>query len=204
MSNTIIKGLMQTNCNNVPNYVEYTNMCIYYVCALQKLLIRRTSIMKKISIIGLSVLMLMCLLPINALAADDISSAELTDNSDKKLIDVAELTFELESMEITKDEGGSRSPVEKFTQASFVHNVYDRNGIFTCKLHTTIKGYYSTLDNWSEVTSVSAYLTNSVLSGLYTTTSKSGNRAYVYVKQSGVTVGNVKYKILTNGNIIQY
>lgn len=91
--------------------------------------------------------------------------------------------------------------LEKSTSMTFSHKIYDRNGSLMAKVYSTISGIYSEIDNWAEVTDITARISTND-NGFTYTTSKSGAYGYVNIYYYGVSAGTFRYQILKNGNII--
>lgn len=118
-------------------------------------------------------------------------------------IDVFDTGFVLVPTGSIEGNVGTRSYPEKEVTKSFIHNLYDRNGAYIGTITTVIKGLYSQVDNWAQITSITATFGGPYASSLSYATYLSGNTGTVYIYFIGILSGSISYRILTNGTISQ-
>lgn len=90
-------------------------------------------------------------------------------------------------------------PVQKHIFGYFTHQISDRNGRFVANFSTTVTGEVTSVD--ATIVGVTGSFSNQALSGLSYSSTCSGNRATVYIKLNGATIGSLGYKISLDGTI---
>lgn len=89
---------------------------------------------------------------------------------------------------------------EREVTANFAY-VIQEDGEVVATVYSTVRGVYSQVNNWSEILSITAYITGTNASDYSYSTAKSGNHGYLYIDRSGVRAVTFTYTIATNGNI---
>lgn len=93
-----------------------------------------------------------------------------------------------------------RSYPEKVKTKKFIHTILDRNGVLMAKATVTVKGIYSEVYHYAEITDLSVSfntLSNQFSSG----TSISANKGYATIYFSNMIMATFEYTIYPNGNI---
>jgi hypothetical protein len=109
--------------------------------------------------------------------------------------------IEPENIEWNDTDSSINSLPEKEVTASFSHKIYDRNKKLMATATSTVKGVYSSVDRWSEITSVSAKFSGEYKNDFSYSSSTDGNKGYLYIEFNGVTLNTQTYTISTNGKI---
>ena len=115
-----------------------------------------------------------------------------------------EYTVKLVKVVIEEIEADNKSIPEKYTTASYSHEVYDRNNQLLAIFVTSLGGWYDSYSGWSQVTSISSSFTYTAISSLSLSTSKSGSYGYTNLLVSGSTFDTTTYHLSTSGNWSTY
>lgn len=92
---------------------------------------------------------------------------------------------------------------EKPTSATFSHKIYDRNEILMATAYITVKGWYSELDRWSEISSITATFKGEHADYFSYSSNKSGNTGTVSIYFNGLYAHSLRYKIDHYGKITE-
>ncbi|WP_406241863.1 hypothetical protein [Tissierella carlieri] len=92
---------------------------------------------------------------------------------------------------------------EKPTSATFSHKIYDCNGILMATAFVTVKGWYSELDRWSEVSSITATFEGEYARYFSYSSSKSGNTGTISIYFDIAYATGFNYVIDYYGRIAQ-
>lgn len=98
------------------------------------------------------------------------------------------------------DVGTNALPDQEST-AAFSHKIVDRNNVLMATAKATVTGWYSQMDNWSELTDITASFIGDFASNFSYSTSYSGNTGYLNLYFNGMGAGVLTYRISTNGKI---
>ncbi|WP_313345890.1 hypothetical protein [Sedimentibacter sp.] len=178
---------------------------------------------KRICLLLLSLLLVIGALPISAYANDmekDLNAPEkILEDSDALVTINQELGLVIISTRVCdnsnapyheeidlvnvdfQDNIGPYGYPEKPTSATFSHKIYDRNGILMATAYVTVKGWYSEVDQWSEVESITADFEGEYASRFSYTTSRSGETGTIKLYFNGAYAGGFLYTIHYNGRI---
>lgn len=118
---------------------------------------------------------------------------------DVKINTTSNLLLE-EQQDFKSNEIGIRSLPEKFTTASYTHNVYDRNNKLIATFVTSLEGWYDRYTSWSEISYIGAYFTYSATSSLSLSNSRSGSNASTSLYLAGMLADTQYYSLSTTGN----
>jgi hypothetical protein len=121
--------------------------------------------------------------------------AEEKDSSYYEEIDLVDVDF--------GDQVEPASLPEKPTSATFSHKIYDRSGVLMAAAYVTVKGWYSELDRWSEISSITATFEGEHAHYFSYSSSESGNTGTVSIYFNGIYADSFRYKIDYYGRITQ-
>ncbi|TZE82315.1 hypothetical protein [Calorimonas adulescens] len=180
---------------------------------------------RKLLSLCLCSMLLFVALPMNVFAqdvnsnADDFSkivnkpvNATIDVNTDLGLIIVTtpveqenDYVIESEPVEVgLEGVDGPGSVPEKQASVTFSHKVYDRDGVLIATVYSTVTGWYSEVDKWSEISSITAEITGELAHDFTYTTSKSGNTGTLKLYFNGLSAGTFNYRINYHGEITNY
>lgn len=93
------------------------------------------------------------------------------------------------------------APVQPQVIENFVHTITYSGGQHLATFETLVTGQVT--DVSATILAVNGHFSNTSYTDLSYSTSISGNKATVYIKKSGVTIGTITYKITLDGTISQ-
>lgn len=121
--------------------------------------------------------------------------AEESDSAYYEEIDLVDVNF--------GEQVEPKSLPEKPTSATFSHKIYDRNGILVATAYVTVKGWYSELDRWSDVSSITATFEGEYAYYFSYSSSKSGTTGTISIYFDIAYAAGFNYVIDYYGRITQ-